>query len=157
VIASLPVAVAFTEVFVVTGVFHLRRCALLWSAGPVAGRDLAVELGHLLMSLGMLAMVWAWVGSVSRWLQLVVFGLLAILFVARVRTARAGAGLHTGRPAFDERGAADGRAQRCEDSPAGWPQRWRIDGEQLRTDGCPTAQWSRRESGRSDDLGTARR
>lgn len=107
-IASFPVAVAFTVVFVVTGVFHLRRCALLWSAGPVAGRDPAVELGHLLMSLGMLAMVWAWGGSVSRWLQIVVFGLLAILFVARVRTARAGAGLHTGRPAFGYHALATG-------------------------------------------------
>lgn len=107
-IASFPVAVAFTVVFVLTGVFHLRRCTLLWSAGPVAGRDLAVELGHLLMSLGMLAMVWAWGGSVSRWLQIVVFGLLAILFVARVRTARAGAGLHAGRPAFGYHALATG-------------------------------------------------
>lgn len=50
-----------------------------------------------------------------------------------------------------------GRQETREDSPAGWPQRWRIDGEQLRTDGRPTAQWSRLESGRSDDLGTASR
>jgi hypothetical protein len=108
VIASPAVAVAFTVVFAVTGVFHLRRCALLWSAGPVAGRDPAVELGHLLMSLGMIAMVWAWGGSVSRWLQIVVFGLLAVLFVARVLTARAGAGLHTGRPAFGYHALATG-------------------------------------------------
>lgn len=32
------------------------------------------------------------------------------------------------------------------------PQRWRITGEQLRTDGRPTAQ-SRLESGRSDEVG----
>ncbi|HEY2725276.1 MAG TPA: DUF899 family protein [Pseudonocardiaceae bacterium] len=50
-----------------------------------------------------------------------------------------------------------GRQETWEDSPAGWPQRWRINGEQLRADGRPTAQWSRLESGRSDDLGTARR
>ncbi|MGH3479562.1 MAG: DUF899 family protein [Pseudonocardiaceae bacterium] len=50
-----------------------------------------------------------------------------------------------------------GRQETWEDSPAGWPQRWRINGEQVRTNGRPTAQWSRLESGRSDDLGTARR
>jgi hypothetical protein len=41
-----------------------------------------------------------------------------------------------------------------EDSPAGWPQRWRNTGEQFRTDGRPTSQWSRLAAGRSDDLGT---
>lgn len=50
-----------------------------------------------------------------------------------------------------------GRQETREDSPADWPQGWRIDGEQLRADGRPTAQWSRLESGRSDDLGTASR
>jgi len=46
-----------------------------------------------------------------------------------------------------------GRQELWEDSPAGWPQR--IDpsaGDQFRTDGRPTAQWSRLETGRSDDL-----
>jgi predicted dithiol-disulfide oxidoreductase (DUF899 family) len=36
-----------------------------------------------------------------------------------------------------------GRQETWEDSPPGWPQRWRINGEQLRTNGRPTAQWSR--------------
>ncbi|MGH8110895.1 MAG: DUF899 family protein [Rhodanobacteraceae bacterium] len=45
-----------------------------------------------------------------------------------------------------------GRGETWEDSPAGWPQpaeychAWR-------TDGRPTAQWSRLRAGRSDDLG----
>jgi predicted dithiol-disulfide oxidoreductase (DUF899 family) len=46
-----------------------------------------------------------------------------------------------------------GRQERWEDSPEGWPQP--IDpsaGDQFRTDGRPTAQWSRIEAGRSDDL-----
>ncbi|MBN9387505.1 MAG: DUF899 domain-containing protein [Chloroflexi bacterium] len=47
-----------------------------------------------------------------------------------------------------------GRQETWEDSPAGWPQRWRNTGEQWRTDGRPTAQWSRLAAGRSDDLGT---
>ncbi len=50
-----------------------------------------------------------------------------------------------------------GRQETWEDSPAGWPQRSGIDGEHLlRTNGRPTAQWSRLEAGRSDDLRGAR-
>ena len=52
---------------------------------------------------------------------------------------------HEGRPA----------AEQCwEDSPAGWPQRWDVEPETQRTNGRPTAQWSRLEAGRSDDLAT---
>jgi len=47
-----------------------------------------------------------------------------------------------------------GRQESWEDSPAGWPQRWGIVGDQFRIDGRPTAQWSRLAAGRSDDLGT---
>jgi predicted dithiol-disulfide oxidoreductase (DUF899 family) len=46
-----------------------------------------------------------------------------------------------------------GRQETWEDSPTGWPQRWRLTaGEQVRTDGRPTAQWSRLKAGRSDKL-----
>jgi len=46
-----------------------------------------------------------------------------------------------------------GRQETWEDSPTGWPQR--IKGKQvIRTDGRPTAQWSRLKAGYSDDLGT---
>ena len=49
-----------------------------------------------------------------------------------------------------------GRQETWEDSPAGWPQRF--EGKQnFRTDGRPTAQWSRLKAGRSDDLGTGGR
>src|SRR6202050_3798624 len=49
-----------------------------------------------------------------------------------------------------------GRQETWEDSPNGWPQRFK--GEQVtRTDGRPTAQWSRLKAGYSDDLGTGRR
>ncbi len=48
-----------------------------------------------------------------------------------------------------------GRQEFWEDSPAGWPQRWgSAGGDQFRTDGRPTAQWSRLAAGRSDDLST---
>lgn len=49
-----------------------------------------------------------------------------------------------------------GRQEMWEDSPTGWPQRWKGK-EQIRTDGRPTARWSRLKAGRSDDLGTGRR
>src|SRR5579864_7401809 len=47
-----------------------------------------------------------------------------------------------------------GRQETWEDSPAGWPQRFR-DEQNFRTDGRPTAQWSRLKAGYSDDLKTA--
>ena len=63
-----------------------------------------------------------------------------------------------------------GRQETWEDSPTGWPQTGVMDflrgydtetvfkGKQnTRTDGRPTAQWSRLKAGYSDDLGTGRR
>ncbi len=48
---------------------------------------------------------------------------------------------------------AYGRQEAWEDSPAGWPQQ--LKGKQVsRTDGRPTAQWSRLKAGHSDELGT---
>ena len=49
---------------------------------------------------------------------------------------------------------AYGRQEAWEDSPAGWPCKWEAGSNPFRTNGRPTAQWSRLESGRSDDLGT---
>ncbi|MET9019617.1 DUF899 family protein [Actinopolymorpha sp. NPDC004070] len=46
-----------------------------------------------------------------------------------------------------------GRQEEWEDSPEGWPQRFRTDGDQFRLDGRPTSQWSRLAAGRDDDLG----
>ena len=46
-----------------------------------------------------------------------------------------------------------GRQEPWEDSPAGWPQDWIVDGANTRIDGRPIPQWSRLEAGRSDDLG----
>jgi predicted dithiol-disulfide oxidoreductase (DUF899 family) len=49
-----------------------------------------------------------------------------------------------------------GRQERWEDSPTDWPQPF--EGKQvIRTDGRPTAQWSRLKAGYSDDLATGRR
>jgi len=45
-----------------------------------------------------------------------------------------------------------GRQEFWEDSHEGWPQHWDSQGGQFRMAGRPTAQWSRIEAGRSDDL-----
>jgi predicted dithiol-disulfide oxidoreductase (DUF899 family) len=46
-----------------------------------------------------------------------------------------------------------GRQENWEDSPAGWPQSWQTRTKEIfRTNGRPTAQWSRLEAGHSDDL-----
>lgn len=45
-----------------------------------------------------------------------------------------------------------GRREPWEDSPAGWPQEWVVDGSNTRIDGRPIAQWSRLAAGRDDDL-----
>jgi predicted dithiol-disulfide oxidoreductase (DUF899 family) len=45
-----------------------------------------------------------------------------------------------------------GRQESWEDSPVGWPQPFATDGDQFRTHGRPTAQWSRLQKGRSDSL-----
>jgi predicted dithiol-disulfide oxidoreductase (DUF899 family) len=50
-----------------------------------------------------------------------------------------------------------GRQEEWEDSPAGWPQQWKADANQIRSNGRPTAQWSRLKAGYSDDLGNGRR
>ena len=48
-----------------------------------------------------------------------------------------------------------GRQETWEDSPQGWPQSFRTDGDQFRLNGRPTSQWSRLAAGRDDDLGAA--
>ncbi len=48
---------------------------------------------------------------------------------------------------------AYGRQETWEDSPAGWPQSPVM--SHLRSNGRPTAQWSRLQAGRSDDLGAS--
>ncbi len=45
-----------------------------------------------------------------------------------------------------------GRQETWEDSPPGWPQPHAMDGQQFRTNGRPSSQWSRLADGRSDLL-----
>lgn len=45
-----------------------------------------------------------------------------------------------------------GRQEIWEDSPEDWPKRWGVEGGQFRLNGRPTAQWTRIEKGRDDNL-----
>jgi predicted dithiol-disulfide oxidoreductase (DUF899 family) len=45
-----------------------------------------------------------------------------------------------------------GRQEPHEDSPAGWPQNWPVDGHNLKVDGRPTPQWARLAAGHRDSL-----
>ena len=92
-------ALVFTAVFLATGVYSLVRLAELGATGDRSGSR-AAELTHLVMSLAMIAMAWAWTGgptSPSGVLQIVVFGATTVWFALRARTPghpRAVAGYH---------------------------------------------------------------
>ncbi|QYN38342.1 DUF5134 domain-containing protein [Pseudonocardia sp. DSM 110487] len=73
---------AFTAIFTVTGLRSLARLV----ARP-AGGDRTAELSHLLMSVAMVGMAWGWpagTDTAGGLAQLVVFGVLAVVFVARL-------------------------------------------------------------------------
>lgn len=89
----------FTVVFAFTGLYALVRLAELTSTTDRSGSRL-VELSHLLMSVAMIAMAWSWSGgptSGSGLVQIVVFGLFTVVYLARLVPSTAGDGrLHVG-------------------------------------------------------------
>ncbi|MET0190183.1 MAG: DUF5134 domain-containing protein [Pseudonocardia sediminis] len=92
-IASLPLALALSAVFVLTGAYALVR----WSAamtGPLPPSRRMAELAHLLMSVAMLVMTWTWAGTTGVTVQIVLFTVFAGYFVvdavARYRTGSHG-------------------------------------------------------------------
>ncbi|MFC5062880.1 DUF5134 domain-containing protein [Actinomycetospora atypica] len=96
---SPTLSLVFTAVFLATAVYSLVRLAELGATGDRDGSR-AAELTHLVMSLAMIAMAWAWTGgptSPSGMLQLVVFGAATLWFATRALTPghpRAVAGYH---------------------------------------------------------------
>lgn len=79
---SSALSVLLTLGFALTGVFSLIRLAGLTAAGRQPA-DRLVELFHLVMSLAMIGMTWAWSGGPdtrSGLLQIVVFGFFALWF-----------------------------------------------------------------------------
>jgi hypothetical protein len=93
VISSVPLSVALTVLFALSGGYSLLRWASL-RAG-VAGHhgDQVAELSHVLMSLGMIAMVWAYGGGTGDAVQLIAYLALSGYFLTRLVRGRT-----TGRP-----------------------------------------------------------
>jgi hypothetical protein len=82
VFSSSALSVLLTLAFAVTGAFSLIRLAGLTAAADRPA-DRLVELFHLVMSLAMIGMTWAWSGgpdSRSGLLQIVVFGAFGLWF-----------------------------------------------------------------------------
>lgn len=92
-ISSVPLSVALTVLFALSGGYSLLRWASL-RAG-VAGHhgDQVAELSHVLMSLGMIAMVWAYGGGTGDAVQLIAYLALSGYFLTRLVRGRT-----TGRP-----------------------------------------------------------
>lgn len=89
--SSLTVSVLFTAVFVGTGGYALHRLT------AQAFVDRTAEAAHLLMSVAMLAMTWGWTGgpgSPSGMVQVGLFGLFALWFVAGAVGGSIPNGLH---------------------------------------------------------------
>jgi hypothetical protein len=97
VISSVPLSVALTVLFALSGGYSLLRWASL-RAG-VAGHhgDQVAELSHVLMSLGMIAMVWAYGGGTGDAVQLIAYLALSGYFLTRLVRRRATG--HPGCPA----------------------------------------------------------
>ena len=89
--SSLTVSMLFTAVFVGTGGYALHRLT------AQAFVDRAAEGAHLFMSLAMIAMTWGWTGgpgSTSGMVQVGLFGLFTLWFVAGAVGGSIPSGLH---------------------------------------------------------------
>ncbi|MEU6701682.1 DUF5134 domain-containing protein [Pseudonocardia sp. NPDC046786] len=80
-IASLPVALTLTALFVLTGGYALLRWSGAVAEAAPPGRRTS-ELAHLLMSAAMVVMTWTWYGTTGLWFQILLFGGFAVFFAA---------------------------------------------------------------------------
>lgn len=82
-IASLPLAIALSAVYILTGAYALVR----WSAtvtGPLPAARRTAELAHLLMCVAMLVMTWSWAGTTGVLAQIVLFSVFTGYFLFQV-------------------------------------------------------------------------
>ena len=82
-IASLPLAIALSAVYILTGAYALVR----WSAtmtGPLPAARRTAELAHLLMCVAMLVMTWSWAGTAGVIAQIVLFSVFTGYFALEV-------------------------------------------------------------------------
>ncbi|MEV1295297.1 DUF5134 domain-containing protein [Pseudonocardia sp. NPDC049635] len=80
-IASLPVALTLTVLFLLTGGYALLRWSGAVAGSAPPGRRTS-ELAHLLMSVAMVVMTWTWYGTAGLWFQILLFGGFAVFFAA---------------------------------------------------------------------------
>jgi hypothetical protein len=91
VIESVPLAIALSAVYILTGVHALHRWARTIS-GTLPSARRTVELAPLLLSVAMLSMTWTRIGSAGVVLQVLLFTVLAGYFgLDAVRRHRPGA------------------------------------------------------------------
>ncbi|WP_028924986.1 DUF5134 domain-containing protein [Pseudonocardia acaciae] len=92
-ISSVPLSALLTVLYAATGGYALLRWAAL-RAGLAHAHgfygDQVAELSHLVMSLAMLAMVWAYGGPAAEVTQIVAFTVFAGYFLSRLVSRRQG-------------------------------------------------------------------
>ena len=90
-IASLPLALVLSVVYLLTGLYALLRWAAAMT-GPLPPALRTAELSHVLMSVAMLAMTWTMTGPLGTAVQIVAFTVFAAWFLAdALRRRRTGA------------------------------------------------------------------
>jgi len=100
VISSIPLSVVLTVLFTGTGLYSLLRWASLRTGAASHHGDQVAELSHLVMSLAMVGMVWAYGGPAAATLQLVAFGGFSCYFLARLVRSRSGGPAGCPAPGF---------------------------------------------------------
>jgi len=93
VISSLPLSVLLTVLYAATGGYSLLRWASLGAGISGHHGDRVAELSHLVMSVAMIAMAWAYGGPAGNAAQIVLFTVLAGYFLTRLPVGRSGARL----------------------------------------------------------------
>ena len=92
-ISSLPLSVLLTVLYAATGGYSLLRWASLGAGISGHHGDRVAELSHLVMSVAMIAMAWAYGGPAGNAAQIVLFTVLAGYFLTRLPVGRSGARL----------------------------------------------------------------
>ena len=84
VIQSVALSWMLTAVFAVAGVYWVGRGVLSWTrTGANGWEEGSTDVAHVLMCLGMIAMLWPWGHLVPRWPQVAVFVVAAAWFLVR--------------------------------------------------------------------------
>jgi uncharacterized protein DUF5134 len=97
VVSSVPLSVLLTVVFTATGGLALLRFAALRFGLAPYGGDQVAQLSHVMMSVAMVAMVWAYAGAAATVVQVVAFAGFAGYFLDRMVRRRVGSSAPAGQ------------------------------------------------------------